>query len=126
MPNNSSARREKGKKKQDKRKNTVPPPLHKEDKACKDKTSKDSIFLSFSEAGEDEVSMDRISLFLSSDRKVTVTDLADPRFLERVLLMELRCALWYCTKRPSQLSATFQDTGICIILYMIGWKLHSG
>jgi hypothetical protein len=32
----------------------------------------------------------------------------------------------YSTKRPSQLSATFQDTGICIILYMIGSILHSG
>ncbi len=32
----------------------------------------------------------------------------------------------YSTKRPSQLSATFQDTGICIILHMIGSKLHIG
>ena len=38
MPNNSSARREKDKdkKKKDKKRETVPPPLHKEDKASKD------------------------------------------------------------------------------------------
>ncbi len=55
MPNNSSARREKDKdkKKKDKKRETVPPPLHKEDKASKldnasskDKASSDSSSLS--------------------------------------------------------------------------------
>jgi hypothetical protein len=53
MPNNSSARREKDKKRKDKKRETVPPPLHKEDKASKvdnvsseDKASADSASLS--------------------------------------------------------------------------------
>ena len=68
MPNNSNARQ----KKKDKKK-TVPPPLHKEDKASvdsislslagKDKASVDSTFLSL--AGKDKVSMDSSSLSLS-------------------------------------------------------------
>ncbi len=90
MPNNSGARREKSKKKQDKKKKTVPPPLYKEDKASKDKASKDSSSLSLPVAGEDEVIGDRSSLSLSSDRKEVTADLSDPKFLERVLLMEHR------------------------------------
>jgi hypothetical protein len=58
MPNNSNARREKEKKKKDKKKKTDPPPLHKEDKASKDTSSR-----SLSLPGKDKASMD--SFFLS-------------------------------------------------------------
>ncbi len=44
MPNNANARREKEKKMKDKKKRTVPPPLHKEDKASMDSSSL-SLFL---------------------------------------------------------------------------------
>ena len=93
MPNNWSARREKVKKSQDKKKKTVSPPLHKEDKAGKDKASKDGSSLFLFDAGKDKANKERNSLSLSSDRKETAADPLDPKFLERVLLKEFRSGL---------------------------------
>ena len=82
MPNNANARREKDKRKKDKKK-TDPPPLHKEDKASTDSSSS-----SLSLAGKDKASVDGTSLSLSPGRKEIAVDPSDPKYLERVLLLE--------------------------------------
>ena len=93
MPNNSIARREKEKKKQDKKKKTVSPPLHKEDKASKDKASMEGASLSLFDTGKDKASKERNSLSLSSGRKESAIDPSDPESLERVILIEYRSGL---------------------------------
>jgi hypothetical protein len=92
MPINSNARREKGKKK-DKKKKTDPSPLHKEDKASKDKGSMDSSSLSLSLAEKDAASLDRSSLSLSLVGTDGTADLSDPRYLESTLLLEFQRSL---------------------------------
>ncbi len=71
MPNNSSARR--GKKKKDK---TDFKPSRKEHKAIKE----DSISLPLSVAGEDDVSLDRSSLFFAPGRMEIAADPSDPKY----------------------------------------------
>jgi hypothetical protein len=96
MPNNSSARREKVKKKQDKKRGQFPPFCTRRIKPARIKLARMaalSLSLSLFDAGEDEANKERNSLSLSSDRKETAPDLSDPKFLERVLLMEFRSGL---------------------------------
>jgi hypothetical protein len=83
MPNNANARREKDKKKKDKKKKTDPAPLHKEDRAITDCSSS-----SLSLAGKDKASVDGTSRSLSPGRKEIAVDPSDPKYLERVLLLE--------------------------------------
>jgi hypothetical protein len=70
MPNNSSARREKDKKRKDKKRETVPPPLHKEDKASKLNNA----------SSEDKASADSVSLSLSLTGIRTAPEIAVPRY----------------------------------------------
>jgi hypothetical protein len=77
MPNNANARREKGKKK-DNRKKTDPPPLHKEDKASMDSSSR-SLTLTLAE--KYAASLDSGSLSLSLVGTDGTADPSDPKYL---------------------------------------------
>ncbi len=94
MPNNSNARREKGKKKKDRNKQTDPSPLHKEDKASKDSSSR-SLSLTGQEKasadnffpGADEISMDSFfRSYAGKDMETLEAELAVPGHEQHVFV----------------------------------------